>query len=446
MIDNINKLINTLKENIKNIHLQDKNNPYNNSLNNPKIVYKNQKTIETLHDNSLINNTSIQNNITISNNIQIQINRIMEKLQKLEITNRDLLYKILDRLTLDKQKTFLNELELLIDILSSKDIEKKLHPKVVTAIKDSITSKAVIINGKVITDENKNIIYKEEQEFKNLEDFRNKLLTHLLDALSDPNRISQHRKGTCGQTVIERNIAEESPDQYVKIISELITQGYYTAPNSQKVPLNTGGIRKIKNEIDYRLLCTRIITPSFMEFHYNKDPNIDDYNDDMDKPFGSYSYKTASAIYNTQYVMANTLLLNNTQKTQILKELLKLSLKYPIFLAVNYGIGPHKVELKNIKDNSIVISNPWGQIETYTLNSLEVTTPWQKIKVNIDEKGNYQKPSNWDDKYFQDFIKYYNKNYNEFIENIIYITIPAFSVYKIREIFPHFLIQISNNI
>ncbi len=124
MIDNINKLINTLKENIKNIHLQDKNNHYNNSLNNPKNVYKHQRTIKTLHDNSLIKNTSIQNNITISNNIQIQINRIMEKLQKLEITNKDLLYKILDRLTLDKQKTFLNEIELLIDILSSKDIEK----------------------------------------------------------------------------------------------------------------------------------------------------------------------------------------------------------------------------------------------------------------------------------------------------------------------------------
>jgi hypothetical protein len=195
MIDNINKLINTLKENIKNIYLQDKNNHYNNSLNNPKIVYKNQKTIETPHDNLLINNTSIQDNITISNNIQIQINRIMEKLQKLEITKKDLLYKILDRLPLDKQKIFLNEIELLIDILSSKDVEKKLHPKVVTSIKDSITSKTVIINGYVIT--------KEEQEFKNLEDFRNKLLNHLLFALSDPNRISQHLKGTCSQTVIE---------------------------------------------------------------------------------------------------------------------------------------------------------------------------------------------------------------------------------------------------
>jgi hypothetical protein len=170
-----------------------------------------------------------------------------------------------------------------------------------------------------------------------------------------------------------QNIAEESPDQYVKIISELITQGYYTAPNSQKVPLNTGGIRKIKNEIDDRLLCTRIITPSFMEFNYNKDPNIDYYNDDMDKPFGSYSYKTASAIYNTQYVIADISFLNTTQKTQILEELLKLSLKYPIFLAVTYSSNmSHAVELKNIKDNSIVISNPWGQIETYTLNSSEV--------------------------------------------------------------------------
>ena len=398
------------------------NHPLNN-LNQDQInIYKNQRTIETSPDNSLINDTSIQDNITLSNNIKIQINKIIEKLQKLEIPNKDLLYKILDRLTLDKQKTFLNEIELLIDILSSRDIQKKLHPKVVTAIKDSITS--------------------EEQEFKSLEDFRNKLLTDTLDALSDPNRISQKNKGTCAQTLIERNIAEKSPDQYVKIISELITQGYYTAPNGQKVPLNTGGIRKIKNEIDIRLLCTRIITPSFMEFYYDKDPNIDDYNDDMDKPRGSYSHITASAIYNTKYVIADISFLNTTQKTQILKELLKLSLKYPIFLAVNYGMLPHKVELKDIKDNSIVISNPWGHIETYTLNSVEVTTPWEKIKVDIDEKGNYQKPSNWDDKYFQIFIKYYNKNYNEFIKNIIYITIPVFSVYKITTIFPNLPIKI----
>jgi hypothetical protein len=256
------------------------------------------------------------------------------------------------------------------------------------------------------------------------------------------NRILQDKKGTCAQTIIERNIAEKSPDQYVKIISELITQGYYTAPNRQKVPLNTGGIRKIKNKRDYRLLCTRIVTPSFMEFHYNKDPNIDDYNDDRDKPFGSYSHKTASAIYNTQYVIADISFLNTTQKTQILKELLKLSLKYPIFLSVTYSSNMlHAVELKDIKDKSIVISNPWGQLETYILNSLEATTPWQKIKVNIDEKGNPQKPSNWDTKYFQDFIKNYNKNYNEFIKNIIYITIPAFLVYKIPEIFPNLPIK-----
>jgi ABC-type Fe3+ transport system substrate-binding protein len=101
-----------------------------------------------------------------------------------------------------------------------------------------------------------------------------------------------------------------------------------------------------------------------MEFHYDKDPNIDDYNDDMDKPFGSYSYKTASAIYNTQYVIADIYFLNTTQKTQILKELLKSSLKYPIFLSVTYRSRLHAVELKNIKDNRIVISNPWGQIET----------------------------------------------------------------------------------
>jgi hypothetical protein len=61
-----------------------------------------------------------------------------------------------------------------------------------------------------------------------------------------------------------------------------------------------------------------------MEFHYNKDPNIDDYNDDMDKPFGSYSYKTASAIYNTQYVIADIFFSKYYPKNPNLKRIIKI--------------------------------------------------------------------------------------------------------------------------
>jgi len=399
------------------------NPPINNSINNLKenqrtIETSNQETIDTSPDNSLINDNSIQDNI-----IQIKINKIMEKLQKLEITNKELLYKILDRLTLNKQQTFLNELESLLDILSSKDIQKKLHPKVVTAIENSRIYIPVIINEEIIRDENNNLKCKETQEFKSLEDFRNKLLYDLLNALSDPNRISQEKKGTCAQTVIERSIAERNPAQYIKIITELITQGYYTAPNGQKVPLNNGGIRKIKNEIDDRLLCTRIITPSFMEFYYDKDPNIDDYNDDIDEPYSSYAHKTASAIYNAKYIRIDISSLDPTKKAEILKELLEFSADcYPTFISyINYKYALHAVELKNIniEDNSIVISDPKGKIETYTLNSLEVKTS-------------------------QNFTKDYNKNYNKFIQNIYFATIPVLPFYVIITSFPDLPIRITN--
>ena len=347
-----------------------------NNLNKPQInTSENQRTIP---DNPLINNTSIQDNITLSNNIQIQINKIMEKLQKLEITNKDLLYKILDRLTIDKQKIFLNELQSLIDTLSSKYIEKKLHPKVVKAIKKSTNG---LSRNKV------------KREFETLKDFAIKLLTDLIDVLADPNLIFQQHKGTCVKTIIERSIAERNPTQYVKIITDLITKGEYIAPNGQRIPLNEGGIKKALFEIDNRYLTTRIITPSLMEFYYDKDPNKNDYDDDRDEPSGSLFEKTASAIYNTEYNSIDVGYFNkfnNTQKTLILKTLLKKS-KYPIFLAVNYRKDPndnnalHGVELKSITDNSITISNPWGQIETYTTTGKNIEPASKNTKIQ-----NYQ--------------------------------------------------------
>jgi hypothetical protein len=113
-----------------------------------------------------------------------------------------------------------------------------------------------------------------------------------------------------------------------------------------------------------------------MEFYYDNDPDKNDYDDDNDeevssKSKGSSSIKTASAIYNTEYKFMYIRSYDNTTKTLILKILLTLS-KYPIFLSVNYQKDPnsnemrHVVELRDITTNSITISNPWGQIETYT--------------------------------------------------------------------------------
>jgi hypothetical protein len=170
-----------------------------------------------------------------------------------------------------------------------------------------------------------------------LKDFAIKLLTDLIDALANPNSISQGSKGTCAQTTVERSIAERNPAQYVKIITDLITKGEYIAPpNGQRILLNEEGIKKALFEEDYRYLTTRIITPSFMEFYYDKDPDKNDYDDDNDeevssKSKGSSSIETASAIYNTEYKFMYIRSYDNTTKTLILKTLLTLS-KYPIFL------------------------------------------------------------------------------------------------------------------
>jgi hypothetical protein len=340
----------------------------------------------TYKDNSL---TCIDLKNSQNNNNENQISIIKSKLKSLGVYNLNKFDKIIEKLSGNQVNEFLNELEKLIDILSSKDLEKKLHPKVVKAVEESI-----VYDGNL----------GEVKEFKDLKNFVSKLLIDLLNSLADFNTITQAYKGTCAQTAVERSIAERNPEQYVKIITELITKGEYTSPNGRKIPLNSGGIRKTKHEQnDFRYLTTRIISPSFMEFYHNKDPIYDDYDEDKDKPYGSYSYLTAETIYNTTYNDIFLFLLSNFIKIEFLKDVIKSS-KYPVFLGVKYQ-GIHAVELKNIESNSITISNPWGQIETYTIKGVYI------------DGYNFPTPI---------------KNYNDFIKKTMGIEAPEKYIFELH--------------
>jgi hypothetical protein len=371
---------------VNNINTINNYNKYNATIN-----FINQNTLKSPE---IPKDTFIQNNN--SNLISYQLDKIIEKLQKLGIYNKELLYKIIYNLPPYKQRAFLAQFESLVDILSSNDIEKKLHPKVVKAINESV----VYYHN-----------FKEVREFKDLKDFAIKLLIDLINSLSDFNTINQGYKGTCAQTAVERSIAERDPEQYVKIIKDLITQGEYIAPDGSKIPLNSGGIRKTKDEQnDPRYLTTRILSPSLMEFYHDKNIFQDDYDEDNDVEInngikGSNADKTASAIYNTQYEFVNIENYNSDSKIFILANLLRNS-RYPIFIYVNYSPNPiesanHVLELKNITQNSITVSNPWGQIETYT-NEI-------KHIYNSKYPKGYQTPI---------------RNYEDFIRRIGFIAAP----------------------
>ncbi len=410
-------------------------------LNEPSNdISSNTNSSPSINQTNLIENEKFKSHVSeFFDKIKLRmlgprLKRIESKLKSIGVNNANKINEIIKRLSPSQASEFLNELERLVDILSSDDLEKKLHSKVVKAIKESKVVKA-IEESKVVKaiKESTNhlsmnvgigigIGIEIKREFETLKDFAIKLLTDLIDVLADPNLIFQEFKGTCAQTTVERSIAERNPTQYVKIITDLITKGEYIAPNGQRIPLNEGGIKKALFETDNRYLTTRIITPSFMEFyykrdnryltngiitplfmqfHHDKDPNKNYYDDDNDVPSGSLSERTASAIYNTEYNSIDVGYFNNfnnTEKTLILKTLLKKS-KYPIFLGVNYGKDPndfnagHAVELKSITDNSITISNPWGQIETYTTTGKNIENSKHRDGYNTEIQD------------YQDFIK-----------------------------------------
>ncbi len=110
----------------------------------------------------------------------------------------------------------------------------------------------------------------------------------------------------------------------------------------------------------------------------------DNYNDNTDKVTNSsYSEPTLEALTdkgdNTNYI-GN---LDNSKKISLLKKALEESNKYPVIIYVNniYG-GSHAVRLVDIDENKIVVSNPWGQIETF-----------KKGKEKAEIKGKEEKNS-----------------------------------------------------
>jgi len=387
-------------------------------MTNAVIFTQNSKDLYQVHSNNLTNdkiNNSI-NLINFTNNYNKNYNKqnislklinkfenalnssidiifflIIYKLNQLGINNAVFLIKQLDNRITDnneKQK-FYKELNELLDILLSKDLDKKLHPEVIKAINES-TNGIKIKDSKLI----------KEKEFPTLRDFSRKLILDLLLALSNPNSISQEQKGTCSQTVIERAIAERMPSEYVKIIKDLITKGEYITKSGKVIKLNSGGIKKGLFEKDDRYLTTRIIAPSFMEFSNGEEYDYDDdtdYNiskDNKKKYKGSSTEVTAKEIFNTDYQIIQIKHLSIQQKVDTIQILLKLLMfkKYPIFLYTYYGAKPneggHAVELKEITNNFITVSNPWGQIETYTTDGKKINNP--KYKDEYSPINNFE--------------------------------------------------------
>ncbi|MGC8734556.1 MAG: hypothetical protein ACP5RD_05910 [bacterium] len=177
------------------------------NLNNNSINDKNSKIINTIDPtyknyNKLNLSLKIINQFENSLDSKININdskifSIIYKLNQLGINGAGLLLKQIDNRINDtnEKEKFYKELNELLDILLSKDLDKKLHPEVIKAI-DNPFSGINISEARL------------EKEFKTLREFSKKLILDLLLVLSNPNSISQENKGTCSQTVIERAIAE----------------------------------------------------------------------------------------------------------------------------------------------------------------------------------------------------------------------------------------------
>ena len=217
--------------------------------------------------------------------------------------------------------------------------------------------------------------------------FSRKLLRDLVEILEHPDRITQGRKGTCGATVAERALAERLPGEYVRILTDLLANGKTKLKNGAVMHLNPGGLHKAKGERDTRYLPSRVLQPSFTDFAngpftYDDDKEIQVIKFADGKSFTVHSSGLAAgeeadllqALFGANYKLLE-FSGNSTYNKKILKELLKEEYRrghgrFPVVITVNFvtdeelkrGVdGGHFLELKEVEENSVILSNPWGE-------------------------------------------------------------------------------------
>ncbi len=217
--------------------------------------------------------------------------------------------------------------------------------------------------------------------------FSRKLLRDLVEVLEHPDRITQDRKGTCGATVAERALAERLPGEYVRILTDLLVNGKTKLRNGAVMSLNLGGLHNAKGERDTRYLPSRILQPSFTDFAngpftYDDDKEIQVIKFSDGKSFTVHSSGLAAgeeadllqALFGANYKLLE-FSENSDYNKKILKELLKEEYRrgrgrFPVVITVNFvtdeelkrGVdGGHFLELKKVEENSVILSNPWGE-------------------------------------------------------------------------------------
>ncbi len=219
-----------------------------------------------------------------------------------------------------------------------------------------------------------------------LKTFKEKLLRDLGEILLHPDHITQGEKGTCGAATAERALAERDPAEYVRILRELLLNGYVKLKNGETTVLNPGGLHIAEGESETRLIPSRVLQPSFIDY-----ANADfSYDDDREKQVMLYKGKWPIVLKSSGITPSDEKRLleglfgirykvvrftdNDKENAELLKALLsrryrKGEGRYPVMISLNFVTNDelqrnvakgHFVELKKLNDEKVLISNPWA--------------------------------------------------------------------------------------
>ncbi len=206
---------------------------------------------------------------------------------------------------------------------------------------------------------------------------RRELLADVVREVAVPSAIAQHQRGTCAATVVGIHLADESPAEYVRLMTGLASpSGEVELANGDVITREEG---TIGDDGSGRSLSQRLIEPAFMEYANGADLDYDNASDEHRDEDGN---KVHTGLYSSQvdrllegvfdHRFENRDGINTEEEREEAWDELVDEVENEgreVEVGVRWGTGGHKLLVTDISQDAsgqefVTYVNPWGKTET----------------------------------------------------------------------------------
>ncbi|MBM3271409.1 MAG: hypothetical protein FJZ01_27550, partial [Candidatus Sericytochromatia bacterium] len=220
------------------------------------------------------------------------------------------------------------------------------------------------------------------------------LLAQTLIEMDDPTSISQMDKNTCGATVVQMTIARDNPAEYARIVAGLASPaGRVTLPSGQTAVRASDW----QSRDGGRSVPSRLIQPAFMNLAAaSSGGSYDNARDrvteaDGNRHQGLYNAQEAGLLRAAQGGRVEEYRLpseGGSASAEQMVDRISRALEEgrpAVALIKDSRIGGHYVQVTAISGGRVYYQNPWGQLESLTLDAFKSQLRGLSIAVRGDQ-------------------------------------------------------------